>query len=175
MRLPSWAPGRSGLAIFPYGLAMAQTLSLTPLPMLPKPERPRIQRGNCSRSAPEHFRFSARRTRLALNNGMLTAPLVGMVVDGPHTARTPRLTMRVLRSCRPAARWRGPVWFARAGGRTLTPLGASFLGHQASERKTPPGSGVPSRQRGTSAAGGRRREAGVENDSCRPRTKDFLP
>jgi hypothetical protein len=34
---------------------------------------------------------------------MLAAPLVEMVVDGPHTARTPRLTMRVLRSCRPAA------------------------------------------------------------------------
>jgi hypothetical protein len=88
-----------------------------------------------------------------------------MVGDGPHTARTPRLTMRVLRSCRPAARWRGPVWFARPGGRTLTPLGASFFGHQTSfscqsERKTPPGSGVPSRQRGTSVAGGRRREAG---------------
>src|SRR6266852_8486598 len=51
---------------------------------------------------------------------MLAAALVGMVVDGPHTARTPRLTMRVLRSCRPAARWTGPVWCARAGGSVLS-------------------------------------------------------
>src|ERR1700681_665257 len=51
---------------------------------------------------------------------MLAAALVGMVVDGPHTARTPRLTMRGLRSCRPAARWTGPVWFARAGGLVLS-------------------------------------------------------
>jgi len=36
----------------------------------------------------------------------------------------------------------------------------SWIGSRASERKTPPRSGVPSRQRGTSAAGGRRREAG---------------
>ena len=36
----------------------------------------------------------------------------------------------------------------------------SWIGSRASERKTPPRSGVPSRQRGTSAAGGRQREAG---------------
>ena len=77
---------------------------------------------------------------------MLAAPLVGMVVDGPHTARTPRLTMRVLRSCRPSAVER-PGLVRPRGFSTLTPLGASFFGYHASfscqsERKTPPGSGV---------------------------------
>lgn|SRR3954454_6905507 len=38
-------------------------LSLTPQQMLPKPERTGIWRDNCSKSGPEHFRFSAQRTR----------------------------------------------------------------------------------------------------------------